>query len=143
MFNRLAGACLTLLAGVAGAQARDVAPSPSVALLLADYAKRYDMPETLLRRIVKQESGFNPAARHGPYWGLMQLRLDTARGVGYRGTGAGLLDPDTNLTYGAAYLANAWRVSGGHEGRAMSLYRGGYYYEAKRRRLLDKLIRVP
>lgn len=143
MIIRFVGSCLTLLAAIAFAEARDVTPSPAVADLLAHYAKRYDMPETLLRRIVKQESGFNPAARHGPYWGLMQIRLDTARGVGYRGTGQGLLDPDTNLTYGAAYLANAWRVSGGQEGRAMTLYRGGYYYEAKRRRLLDKLIRIP
>ena len=41
----------------------------------------------------------------------MQIRVDTARGVGYRGAGQGLLDPATNLTYGGAYLANAWRVS--------------------------------
>jgi soluble lytic murein transglycosylase-like protein len=146
---RLFGMALLVLATASTAQARhgrharEIAPSPDVAVLMTQFSQRYGMPETLLRRVVRQESGFNPGARHGPYWGLMQIRLDTARGVGYRGGGPGLLDAATNLTYGGAYLANAWRVSGGTEARAMRLYRGGYYYEAKRRGMLKQLIRLP
>ena len=52
-----------------------------------------------------------------------------------------MLDADTSLTYGAAYLANAWRVSGGNPDRAVSLYSGGYYYEAKRKGMLPRLIK--
>lgn len=144
----LFGAFAVLLALTAGADARRraarvVAPAPAIASLLAEVAKHYGMPEALLHRVVREESGFNPAARNGPYWGLMQIRLDTARGVGYRGGGAGLLDARTNLIYGGAYLANAWRVSGGKEAHAIRLYRGGYYYAAKRRGMLKSLVRVP
>jgi len=120
------------------------APAPGttpVDELISKHAARYGLPESLLRRVVKRESGGNPRLRHGPYIGLMQMRLDTARGMGYSGSAEGLLDADTSLTYGAAYLANAWRVSGGNQDRAVSLYSSGYYYEAKRKGMLPKLIK--
>jgi soluble lytic murein transglycosylase-like protein len=113
----------------------------SVDALISKHAQRYGLPESLLRRVVKRESGGNPGLRHGPYLGLMQMRLDTARGMGYSGGPQGLLDANTSLTYGAAYLANAWRVSGGNPDRAVSLYASGYYYEAKRKGMLPKLIK--
>jgi soluble lytic murein transglycosylase-like protein len=114
---------------------------PEVDALIAKHAVHYHVPETLLRRIVARESGFNPHLRHGPFVGLMQMRLDTARGMGYRGGSEGLLDPETNLTYGVAYLANAYKVAGGNQDRAVRLYSSGYYYEAKRKGLLPKLIK--
>ncbi len=118
-----------------------LAPIGNVDSLITKHAARYNVPESLLRRVVKRESGFNPGARNGPYLGLMQMRLDTARGMGYQGGAAGLFDADTNLTYGAAYLANAWRVSGGSPDRAVRLYSSGYYYEAKRKGMLPRLIK--
>lgn len=107
---------------------------------IAFYAKVYDVPESLIHRSIRRESNYNPAARNGPYWGLMQIRLDTAQGMGYRGPASGLLDADTNLKYAVAYLANAYRVGGRSEGRAIALYAGGYYYEAKRKGMLRQLI---
>jgi soluble lytic murein transglycosylase-like protein len=112
-----------------------------ISALISKHAARYNVPEGLLRRVVQRESGGNPRLRHGPFVGLMQMRLDTARGMGYRGSAEGLLDADTNLTYGAAYLANAWKVAGGSQDRAVRLYTSGYYYEAKRKGLLPKLIK--
>ena len=106
---------------------------------IAYYAGVYDVPESLIRRSIRRESGYNPAAHHGPFWGLMQLRLDTARGVGYRGPARGLLDADTNLKYGVAYLSNAYLVAGGNPERALALYASGYFYEARRKGLLDRL----
>ncbi|MFI5411027.1 transglycosylase SLT domain-containing protein [Kaistia sp. UC242_56] len=110
---------------------------------IAYYAKTYNVPVDLLRKVVRTESTFNPAARNGPYWGLMQIRHNTAQGLGYQGAPTGLLDAETNLIYGGAYLANAYIVAGGNAARAHSLYKSGYYYEAKRKRLLSKLIKVP
>jgi len=110
---------------------------------IAYYAKTYRIPEELLRKVVRTESTFNPSARNGPYWGLMQIRHNTAQGLGYRGSAAGLLDAETNLIYGGAYLANAYLIAGGNSARAHNLYRSGYYYEAKRKRLLSQLIKVP
>jgi soluble lytic murein transglycosylase-like protein len=116
-------------------------PSPHAALneRISHYAALYDVPESLIHRSIQQESGYNPAARHGPFWGLMQLRLETARALGYQGPAQGLLDADTNLKYGAAYLSNAYLVAGGDPDRAMALYVSGYYFEARRKGLLDRL----
>ena len=102
------------------------------------FAARYDIPRDLLHRIVAEESGYNPAARNGGYFGLMQLSSATASTMGYRGPPEGLLDADTNLTYGAKYLRGAWIVANGSRDRAVQWYRSGYYYEAKRRGLLEK-----
>ena len=106
---------------------------------VAYYAGVYDVPESLIDRSIQRESGFNPTVRHGPYWGLMQIRLDTARSVGYRGPARGLLDADTNLKYGVAYLSNAYVVAERNPERALALYSSGYFYEAKRKGLLDQL----
>ncbi|GLI94476.1 lytic transglycosylase domain-containing protein [Methylocystis echinoides] len=106
---------------------------------IAHFARLYDIPESLIHRSVRRESNYNPGARNGPYWGLMQIRHDTAKGMGYSGPAHGLLDADTNLTYAVPYLANAYKLSGGNESRAIQLYAGGYYYEAKRRGMLSLL----
>jgi soluble lytic murein transglycosylase-like protein len=56
----------------------------------------------------------------------MQIRLGTARALGYRGTAAGLLDPEINMTYGMRYLAGAYRAAHGNEARTLVLYSRGY-----------------
>ncbi len=65
----------------------------------------------------------------------MQIKLATARGLGYTGDAEGLRDPNTNLTYGVKYLAGAYRVANGDHDRAVHYYAAGYYYAAKRQRL--------
>ena len=115
------------------------APRDALSERIAHYAGVYDVPESLIDRSIQRESGFNPAQRHGPFWGLMQLRLDTARSMGYRGPARGLLDADTNLRYGVAYLSNAYLVAGGDPQRALALYASGYFYEARRKGLLGRL----
>lgn len=107
--------------------------------LVAQHAKAHGIPEALVHRVIKRESGYNARARNRIYWGLMQIRHDTARGMGYTGPASGLLDANTNLTYAVPYLANAYRVAGGNQDRAVALYAGGYYYEAKRKGLLRQL----
>jgi soluble lytic murein transglycosylase-like protein len=133
------------LAGCAATQPAEapaaVAEVPKTPLdeRISHYAALYDVPEDLIRRSIRRESGYNPKAHHGPYWGLMQIRADTARGMGYHGPARGLLDADTNLKYACVYLANAYTVADGDPDRAIRLYAGGYYYEARRKRLLDQL----
>jgi soluble lytic murein transglycosylase-like protein len=107
--------------------------------LVAQHAKAHGIPETLVHRVIKRESGYNPRASSGGNLGLMQIRYATARGMGYRGTVSGLFDANTNLTYAIPYLANAYNVAGGNPDRAVALYSGGYYYEAKRKGLLRTL----
>lgn len=104
--------------------------------LISKYSTVYEVPERLVRRVVHRESRFNPAARNGPYWGLMQISHPTARGMGYSGPAHGLLDAETNLKYAVRYLAGAYKVADGNESQAVRLYARGYYYDAKRKGLL-------
>ena len=106
--------------------------------LIAKYAAVYEVPEELVRRVVRRESNFNPSAYHKGYWGLMQIRHATARGMGYDGPAKGLLDAETNLKYAVKYLRGAWLVAGGNHDQAVRLYARGYYYDAKRKDLLDE-----
>lgn len=114
------------------------AGSAEVNRLIARYSAVYDVPEDLVHRVVRRESGYNPAARNGPYYGLMQIVPQTARTMGYRGAPEGLLDADTNLRYGVKYLRGAWLVARGNRDRAVMWYSKGYYYEAKRMGLLEE-----
>jgi soluble lytic murein transglycosylase-like protein len=110
--------------------------TPQIRALIRKWAAIHDIPESLLHRQIQRESGYNPSARNGPYYGLMQILPQTARTMGYRGAPDGLLDPDTNLEFGGKYLRGAWIVSRGNADKAMMWYAKGYYYEAKRLGLL-------
>jgi soluble lytic murein transglycosylase-like protein len=106
--------------------------------LIVKYAALYDVPEALVRRVIRRESNYRPAAYSKGNWGLMQIRHATARGMGYDGPARGLLDAETNLKYGVKYLRGAWLVAQGDTDRAVRFYASGYYYDAKRMGLLDE-----
>ena len=112
--------------------------TPEMMALVSRYADVHGIPESLLHRVIQRESGYNPGARNGPYYGLMQILPQTAQTMGYSGPPEGLLDAETNLTYAGKYLRGAWMVSGGSEDRAVMWYAKGYYYEAKRLGLLEE-----
>ncbi len=113
--------------------------TPEMDALIARAAKAYDVPVTLVHRVVRRESSYNPRARHAGYYGLMQIAPETARQMGYQGPPSGLLDAATNLTYGVKYLRGAWLLSHGNEETAIMWYSRGYYYEARRRGMLEEV----
>ena len=100
--------------------------------IIAAQAQANGVPVSLVHRVIVRESRYNARAVSAGNYGLMQIRLGTARAMGYRGSAEGLLDPATNLTYAVRYLAGAYRAAGGNESRAAELYARGYYGEAKR-----------
>ena len=55
----------------------------------------------------------------------MQIKPQTARGLGFRGAAASLYDPDVNLRYGMAYLALAYRQAGGNVCGTVMRYNSG------------------
>ena len=83
------------------------ARSPELDALMAKYAEHYEIPEELVRRVAKRERTFNPAARNGPYLGLMQISHATAKGMGYRGTASGR----TPIRWGSGWWARLPAVS--------------------------------
>jgi soluble lytic murein transglycosylase-like protein len=103
--------------------------------LVATHAQANGVPEALVHRVIVRESRYQPRlVGRGGTIGLMQIKLATARGLGYTGSAEGLRDPDTNLTYAVKYLAGAYRAANGDHNRAMHYYASGYYEAAKRQR---------
>ena len=101
--------------------------------MVATHAKANNVPESLVHRIIVRESKYQPHLVSRGNIGLMQIKLATARGVGYTGTAEGLRDANTNMTYAVKYLAGAWRTANGNADQAVSYYARGYYYAAKAR----------
>ncbi|WP_291570415.1 transglycosylase SLT domain-containing protein [Bradyrhizobium sp.] len=103
--------------------------------LIAAHAKANDVPQALVHRVIVRESRYQPdLVGRGGTIGLMQIKLATARGLGYRGDAIGLRDPDTNLAFGVKYLAGAYRAANGDHDRAIHYYARGYYEVAKLQR---------
>jgi soluble lytic murein transglycosylase-like protein len=104
--------------------------------MIAAHAKANLVPETLVHRVIVRESKYQASLLgHGGAIGLMQIKLATARALGYTGNAEGLRDPETNLKYGIKYLAGAYRAAGGDHDRAVHYYAAGYYFAAKHQRL--------
>ncbi|NLS04671.1 transglycosylase SLT domain-containing protein [Rhizobium sp. P32RR-XVIII] len=119
----------------------DTAPTVEksfISKLISKYSKLYEVPESLIHRVVHRESRYNPNAynKRG-YFGLMQIKYNTAKSMGYDGQPNGLLDAETNIKYAAKYLRGAWLVSNSNEEDAVKLYARGYYYDAKRKGMTD------
>jgi hypothetical protein len=104
--------------------------------MIATHAKANLVPETLVHRVIIRESKYQAQLLgSGGAIGLMQIKLATARSLGYTGTAEGLRDPATNLLYGIKYLAGAFRAANGDHDRAVHYYAAGYYFAAKHQRL--------
>ena len=132
-----------IFAAIALPAAADATDRTAIEALITKHAKANGVPVSLVHRVVRRESNYNPRAHHRGNLGLMQIRHGTARGMGYTGSAAGLLDADTNLSYAVPYLANAYRIAGGNENRAVSIYAGGFYDHAKRKGMLGSLRKGP
>jgi soluble lytic murein transglycosylase-like protein len=103
--------------------------------MVARHAQANGVPVELVHRVIVRESRYRPGlVGRGGAMGMMQIKLATARGLGYTGTAEGLRDPETNLTYAVKYLAGAYRAANGNQNQAVAYYAGGYYYVAKRQR---------
>jgi soluble lytic murein transglycosylase-like protein len=118
--NLLFGLVFLSAAGLAHAD------QPPYSNLIAAQARANGIPIELAHAVIRHESGYNARAtgRAGEI-GLMQIKLQTARGLGYRGTRKGLYDPATNLMWGMKYLGEAQRLAGGSECGTLSRYNAG------------------
>jgi soluble lytic murein transglycosylase-like protein len=136
---------VTALAAALSFAATSFAHAGTYDSLIARHAKAHGVPVSLARAVVKIESGFRPNARgKAGEIGLMQLKLSTARGLGYKGSAKGLYNPDTNLRYGMKYLAMARKLGGkstcgtilrynaGHGAKRMNKISAAYCGKVKR-----------
>ena len=108
--------------------------------MVARHAQANGVPVALVHRVIVRESRYNPSlVGRGGTIGLMQIKLATARSLGYTGSAEGLRDPDTNLAYAVKYLAGAYHAANGDHDQAVHYYASGYYEVAKRRRLRSRV----
>lgn len=103
-------------------------PSAHLSELVASHARRHGVPVALARAVVRLESNFNPRAygRAGEI-GLMQIKPQTARGIGFTGAPEALYDPDINLRWGMRYLGTAYKLAGGSVCGTILRYNAGHY----------------
>ena len=101
------------------------AASGSIKALIAQHAAANGVPLALADAIVRIESRYNPCATNHGAMGLMQIKTQTARGVGFSGSSGDLLNADTNLRYGMKYLAQVYNMSGGNVCSTVMRYQTG------------------
>jgi len=94
--------------------------------LIAQHASANGVPVGLATAMVQIESNFNPnvTGRAGEV-GLMQIKYETARSLGFTGTRQQLYEPENNLRYGMIYLGQAQRAGGGSVCGTVLKYQGG------------------
>src|SRR6185295_2933868 len=130
-------AAITAIAALSFSPPAEAQSRAQYEALVASHAMANNVPEALVHRVIVRESRYHPSLiGRGGTIGLMQIKLATARGLGYTGTAEGLRDPETNLTYGVKYLAGAYRAAGSDHSRAIHYYASGYYYYAAKRQRL-------
>ncbi|MEM6464486.1 MAG: lytic transglycosylase domain-containing protein [Pseudomonadota bacterium] len=100
---------------------------PQFTPLINRYARKNGLPLDLAHAVVRIESNFDPQARgRAGEIGLMQIKLATARLMGYRGSKTDLYDPETNIKYGMKYLGKAHELSGGTTCGTILRYNAGH-----------------
>lgn len=109
----------------AGLAAPAAAEDAGIRPMIARHAAANNVPVSLADAVVRVESRYNPRARNRANLGLTQISHQTARGIGYSGSAAGLFHADTNLRYGIKCLGMAYRMAGGDVCGTIMRYQSG------------------
>lgn len=110
MISRLFAAFIAVVAALTFSVPASASPYDAI---ISKYARSYGVPLSLAKAVVQIESGYRPNIRgKAGEIGLMQVKLSTARGLGYTGSAKALYHPDTNIRYGMKYLAMAHKIGG-------------------------------
>jgi hypothetical protein len=88
------------------------------------------LPADIAEAVVFVESRYDSSVVGGVgEIGVMQVRPETAKMLGFRGSLTELAELETNIHYGVIYLSKAWRLAGGDLCRALMKYRAGHREE--------------
>jgi soluble lytic murein transglycosylase-like protein len=115
-------ALLSVLLSLMAVPACTAQPTPELQYYADAYADHYEVPRALVRAIIEQESGWNPAALSNMgAAGLMQLMPKTAERYGVRNRYA----ISENLSGGVQYLGDLMRRFHGELRLAVAAYYSG------------------
>jgi soluble lytic murein transglycosylase-like protein len=112
----------------------------NVQSIVKSEAQRQGVPVGLAMKVAKAESNFRCSAvgRAGER-GVMQIKPATARGVGYKGSAAGLNNCSTGIRYGMIYLRMAYKKAGGNWYRTAILYNAGLGSKLRSSKYAEKI----
>ena len=99
--------------------------SPDIASIVDRKADENGLPSSLVGAVITVESGWRSSARNGSSVGLMQITPSTAHALGFRGAFKDLFDPETNISLGTRYLAEAYRLADGDLCATVARYQSG------------------
>jgi len=85
------------------------------------------VPVALAHAVIRVESNYQPnMTGSAGEVGMMQIKFETARGLGYTGTREALYDPETNIRWGMKYLAGAQKLGDGSTCATILRYNAGH-----------------
>jgi hypothetical protein len=111
-----------------------------LAIIFASVSQTYKLPDDLLSAVCWHESSHKVETfvkhdgkkkgnkKSTPSYGICQLKLATARAMGYTGKAANLMDPSTNIDIAGKYLA--FQIDRYHKdyAKAVTAYNQGTTY---------------
>ena len=83
----------------------------------------HDVNPQIALGLIDVESTFKPTAQKDGNYGLMQIRMATAKAMGFKGSFNDLLIPENNLEYGMRYLHYCYEKHG-DDRLALGCYNG-------------------
>jgi soluble lytic murein transglycosylase-like protein len=95
--------------------------------IVNQYSEEAGIPDALVRAVVHVESDWDQSMTGlAGEIGLMQIKPETAREMGFADQDDKLYDPETNIRWGVRYLAEAWRLADGDLCHTVLKYQAGH-----------------
>jgi soluble lytic murein transglycosylase-like protein len=103
--------------------------------MILSIAKMVKVPGALLLAICMQETGLNNTYHtndgNSTSFGVCQIKFQTARNIGYKGSAMGLMVPSTNARWAAEYLKYQIDRYDGDWCMAVAAYNAGSFNNSK------------
>lgn len=105
-------------------------------LIIKAAAALYGIPGDIMVGLCSVESSLNPDAyvKHdggSPSYGLCQIKLETARGLGFKGTKDDLMDPKINAHFAVRYVSEQLLRYDNNLTKAIAAYNQGHWVKSR------------
>lgn len=119
----------------------------TLALLFALNSHIYHLPNKLLASVCYIESAYSVKAVHhddgdSDSLGVCQIKLETARWLGFKGSRKELMRPSVNIHYAAKYLAHQIKRYHGSMSKGLVAYNQGSAKHLTHTRYSDKIMKL-